>query len=225
LTGLDKSAVFRLLQRLLFENMVARDKNKYYRLGPLLNQLQHGVIPDYGFPPSSDKALKRLSGFTGCTAFLGVRAGFDIICLKRIEGDFPVRTLTRMPGDSYPLGVGAGGLAIMASLPNDEIASIIKIIEPKLYIYKLNSQYLWENIANTRRNDGVAFDYEVASDNIIGIGHPILTHGNKSVAAVFITVDKKRMNAGRERMLIEKLKECTASIAKIFDGNDHEEAD
>lgn len=222
LTKLDKSTVFRLMQRLLFESMVVRDKNKFYRLGPLLNQLQLGVVPDYGFLLSSSKALKRLASFTGCTVFFGIRAGSDIICLNRIEGDSPLRTLTRMPGDAYPLGVGAGGLAILAALSDDEIQTIIGDIEGKLYIYKLTKQFLLQKILETRQNRGVAFDNEIASSNVIGIGYPILNN-NSSVASVFMTTEKKRINEEGKQVLIEKLKDCVESITTDSFMEEHDE--
>src|SRR5690606_31297222 len=80
-------------------------------------------------------ALIRLARETGDTVFLSVREGLDAICLERQVGSYPIKTLTLDVGDRRPLGVGAGSLALLAFLPEAEIAEIIASNEPRLVSY------------------------------------------------------------------------------------------
>src|SRR5690606_7313088 len=64
---------------------------------------------------------------TGDTVFLTVRSGFDGVCVDRKEGSYPVKAFVLEPGRRRPLGVGAGNVAILASLPEDEIARICAV--------------------------------------------------------------------------------------------------
>ena len=66
-------------------------------------------------------SLQRLAQKTGDTAFASILEGTAAICVAREVGDFPIRTLTLSVGDRRPLGVGAGSLALLASLSDDAI--------------------------------------------------------------------------------------------------------
>ena len=51
------------------------------------------------------------------------------ICSARALGDYPIKALTLDVGIRRPLGVGAGGLAILCALPEAEADEIIDAID------------------------------------------------------------------------------------------------
>lgn len=61
-----------------------------------------------------------------------VRRGSSAVCLYREEGSYPVRTHALQAGQEHPLGVGAGSLAILAALQDEEIEMILAENEPLL---------------------------------------------------------------------------------------------
>jgi len=57
--------------------------------------------------------------------FLIARSGYDSVCIDRREGAFPIKTFTLDVGTRRPLGAGAGGLALLLLLPDEEVDAII----------------------------------------------------------------------------------------------------
>ena len=67
------------------------------------------------------ESLRRLSDVTMDTSFLSIRRENYCVCLHREEGTYPVRTHALQAGLQHPLGVGAGSLAMLAALPDDDV--------------------------------------------------------------------------------------------------------
>ena len=60
--------------------------------------------------------MRRLAERTQDTVFLSARDRDEAVCLERVIGDYPIKTLTLSIGDRRPLGVGAGSLALLSAL-------------------------------------------------------------------------------------------------------------
>ncbi len=59
------------------------------------------------------------------SSFLSVRRDNFSVCLYREEGTYPVRTHALQAGLQHPLGIGAGSLAMLSALPDDEIEAVL----------------------------------------------------------------------------------------------------
>ena len=70
-------------------------------------------------------ALERIASETGDTVFLLIRSGNDALCIDRVEGKFPIRTIMIDIGARRPLGIGAGSLALIAFLPDAQFEVIL----------------------------------------------------------------------------------------------------
>lgn len=135
-SGLPQSTCFRMLHRLEAEGLVDRDAHtrKYY-LGPLLYELGLLARPRYRLSELCDSALQKLAEVTQDTIYLSERSGLEAVCTHRALGDYPIKSLALDVGIRRPLGVGAGGLAILCALPPDEAESIIDANAPKYEKY------------------------------------------------------------------------------------------
>lgn len=212
MASLDKSTAQRLLHRLVLERLLVRDPLRGYRLGPLLYELGLGALPETGLQDVARPALIRLAQSTGDVVFLVARSGFETVCLSRIAGDFPIQTMTRTEGDRHPLGVGAGGLALLASLHDADIERIIKAIEPRLQLYHLNRTVLFDAVARTRARGGIAVDDGSAALGITAIGRTVLDRTRTPVASVFIASISHRMKQTRQKQIARQLVACADSI-------------
>ncbi|WP_454763941.1 IclR family transcriptional regulator [Cupriavidus campinensis] len=124
-TGLERPTAYRLLCCLEEERFAERHpQNKRYRLG--LDALQLGAAAGEKAPVVDRIApvMKKLARLTGDTVFLVVPQGDFTVCLHREEGPFPVRVFTTVPGQRRLLGIGAGGLALMARMSDTLILDI-----------------------------------------------------------------------------------------------------
>lgn len=126
-TGLPSSTCFRMLQRLEIEGMVERHPvTRKYALGPLLYELGLLARPRFHLAERCEDTLASLAERTQDTVYLSERRGLEAVCSARALGDFPIKALTLDVGIRRPLGVGAGGLAILCALPAAEADEIIE---------------------------------------------------------------------------------------------------
>ena len=126
-SGLPMSTCFRMLQRLEMEGLVSRDAlTRKYFLGPLLYELGLLAQPRYRLSDLCDPAMALIAERTQDTVYLSERRGLEAVCTNRALGDYPIKALTLDIGIRRPLGVGAGGLAILSALPEAEAEAIIE---------------------------------------------------------------------------------------------------
>ncbi|MFM2279844.1 MAG: hypothetical protein RLZZ444_2075, partial [Pseudomonadota bacterium] len=72
-------------------------------------------------------SLMRLADLSGDTVLLSVRSGAEAICVERQFGEFPIRANYLDVGSRRPLGIGAGSMALLASLPASERSAALEI--------------------------------------------------------------------------------------------------
>lgn len=209
---LDKSTAHRLLQRLVQERLLARDPTRGYRLGPLLYELGLAALPESNLREVSQPALQTLAQTAGDMVFLIVRSGFETVCLNRIAGNFHIQTMTRTEGDRHPLGLGAGGLAILAALSDFDMDLAIKAVAPRLHAYQLSEEALLDAVANTRARGGLAVDQGKAALDVTALGRAIHDRTRAPVAAVFVASISHRMTESRQRQLARQLTDCVSTI-------------
>jgi DNA-binding IclR family transcriptional regulator len=212
MAALDKSTAHRLLQRLVHERVLVRDPvNRGYRLGPLLYELGLAALPDINLREAAESELEVLARHTGDMTFLIGRSGFETVCLSRIVGSYEIQTMTRNIGDRHPLGIGAGSLAILAALKDDEIRIVLQTIEPQLTRYGLTSQLLWERIHATR-DRGYALDESVAASDVVAMGRVVRNRMRTPIAAVFVASIASRFTPRRGLTVDRHISDCVTSI-------------
>ncbi len=150
-------------------------------------------------------ALLRLSGMLNDTIFLLVRTGFDAVCLDRAEGPFPIRTHTGDVGGRIPLGVGQGGMAILAVLPEPEREEIIRFNVPRLRdLEYFDEIYVRTTIAQTRELGFATGVTPLAG--MAGVGVAIMDRTGYPVAALSIGTLAERVNEARMPAIVDVLR-------------------
>src|SRR5690606_35843045 len=125
-SGLERSTTHRLLSCLVEEQFAERDPvQKTYRLGVDAMQLGFASMRRIPLVDSCRALMQKLARMSGDTVFLVIRQGDFCMCLHREEGHFPVKVFTTDVGDQRLLGIGAGGLALMAALSDEEITRVM----------------------------------------------------------------------------------------------------
>lgn len=212
MASLDKSTAHRLLQRLVQERLLVRDAGQRgYRLGPLLYELGLAALPESNLREAAQPALEALARGTGDMAFLVGRSGYESVCLSRIAGNFAIQTMTQGIGDRHPLGVGAGGLAILAALTAAEQKIVIDAIAPQLRRYRLTEKILHARVTATSEQ-GIAIDEGSAAVDVTAIGRVICDRSGAPVGAVFVASIRSRMVESRQREIDKRLIACVTAI-------------
>lgn len=210
-TGLGKTTAHRILAGLVAEGLVEQDEEtgRFY-IGTRILSWATAARERFSFARLAEPALERIAQQTQDTIYLVARAGNEIVCLDSREGSFPIKVLTLAVGDRRPLGIGAGSLAILAALGNDEIDRVFEINRAALANYTFDEVRLRQMIRDTRRN-GYAYNnlhvlpgLENLTD-MAGIGVPICRRDGAPVAALHLTGVTSRLDGARRDNLVAGL--------------------
>ena len=107
--------------------------------------------------------LEKVAEATGDTAFLIVRSGTEAVCADRVSGSYPVKVFTMEVGSRRPLGVGSGGLALLAALPDVEVDQILKANAQELARFKaMRAARIRREVQQTR-----AREYAFAEGHVV----------------------------------------------------------
>jgi DNA-binding IclR family transcriptional regulator len=157
-------------------------------------------------------SLVRLAEEIGDTVFLSVPVDNDWVCVDRQVGPFPIRTLTVDVGDRGPLGVGSGGLALLAFRTDDEIEATIAANDGRLASYRhFDPTGLRRFVATTRRQR-YAFIDGLLVEGMSAVGVPLCDAQGRPVAALSIAAISSRLAAAKRRDIVAKLQEHARRI-------------
>ena len=213
--GVDKATALRLLDVLARNGFVVRDPvSKRYALGPEVLALGAAAIARADLRPLVRPSLVRLVRAFEDTAILSLPRGAESVCLDVEPGTFAIRANYLEVGSRRPLGVGAGSLALLAWLPDDEIASLMPLIAERLGPYpRLTVAHIEQAIARARRT-GHAVLLDLVVDRMGGIAMPILGEDGRPLAAISIAALSDRI-VSREDALASALRHEVAQCEAL----------
>lgn len=210
--GLHVATTRRILVALVDMGVLQTSGNhSTYSLGPMVLHLgqvardQNVIIEP--FRPCLEEIAKR----SGDTVLLSVRSQNNAVCVLRIEGAFPIRTMIIDVGSIRPLGAGAGSLALLAWLPDQQVERIVTLhasAYPKLSIQA--DQVL--QLVKQSRKLGYALNDGLMLKGISGLGIPISDTAGNIVAAISITAISSRLKESRARELVAMVRQVCKDI-------------
>lgn len=218
-TGLPHSTVHRLLHRLIAERMVVQNEStKRYLLGQLTFELGVAASTSYDLREPCRKLLSELAEEVGDTIYLTVRSGTDSVCLDRYEGPSPIRVLILNIGSRRPLGLGAGGLAMLAFMPEQEREElVIRLAQQATTDGHLSEQELRAAVAACRQQ-GHSFIRNRVTPGVSAVGVPVMNTLDQPIAAISVAAVDARMSSSRISSLALILQNRVRLIRKIISG-------
>ncbi len=212
--ALERPTVHRLLQALIDEGLARQDPaTRRYYLGSTLYELGLLAEPHFPLRDWAAASLKHLAHESGDTVFTAVRAGNDALCIDRQAGSFPVKAFTVDIGSRIPLGVGCGGLAMLAALPPDEADSIMADNAPRLAAYTSLSPHAIKDLVAEARERGYAINPRRAA-GVVALGMA-LRHPDGGVAgSLSIAAIESRLPPERIETLLHLVQRAVRKIEK-----------
>lgn len=200
-TGLERSTTHRLLTCLVEEHFADRDAlTRRYRLGLDAMRLGFASLTRAPLVASYEAKVQRLARLSEDTVFLLARQGDYTVCLKREDGAFPVKIFSTRVGDIRPLGIGVGGMAMLAASPDEDVARIRQQHAPAFEAAGLSAERLDKMVARTRRS-GYAELLDTVTEGVAGVGAVIPDPSGVPFAAISIAAIKPRMTPARRAEL------------------------
>lgn len=211
-TGLRKATTHRLLSALVGTGFAYQNPaDRRYHLGYEIIRLSTAATR-YDLVELVRPALIRLARKTGDTVFLSMREGLEALCVDRQVGAFPIKTLTLEIGDRRPLGVGSGSLALLAFLPDEEVAEIIKANRPRLAKYPKFAPHILPGLVAQARTSGFAFNDGRIVSAMSAVAVPIHDPRGTVVAALSIASINERMGKARVKQIAAMLLDEAAKL-------------
>lgn len=216
--GLDKATSMRLLNVLAYEGLVERDAaTKRYALGRDLMLLGATVKNRIDLRTLARPSLIQLAAAFEDTAILSLPSGLETVCADLQFGAFAIRANYLDIGSRRPLGVGAGSLAILAWMTEDEIGAALPHIEPMLRTYpRITREFLQQQMARARSRGYVVL-LDAVVEHMGGIAVPILGPDDRPMGALSVAALSERI-ATREPAIATALRTEVAAIAAYWDG-------
>lgn len=203
--ALTRPTAHRLLKVLTQEGLAARrDGSTRYVIGPDAAVLGIARPSALAVRSAAEPVLRRVCAATGDSVALIVRSGTDSLCVDRRAGTYPVQVMTVTLGARLPLGVGVGGMAILAFMPAHEIDEVLKKNVPRLARRKLTALQLRERLGEVR-GQGYAFTDSGVVPGTHVLAVPVFGQGGEPIAAISISATAARLPAGRARQLLPML--------------------
>ena len=204
-SGVNKATALRLLEEMMDEGFVHRDpNNKRFFLGEEAITLGLATQGRDHIRDRARPALLRLADLCGDTVLLSTRSGCEAVCIDREFGSFPIRANYLDLGMRRPLGVGAGSLALLAWLPDEEIDTVLQLNQTvNAQKYPLMTISLIKEEVARSRERGYSMLLEVVVAQMGGLAVPIFGRDGRPYAALSVAALKDRISDRRDFLVAE----------------------
>lgn len=186
---MERPTVHRMLKCLVEENLVMQDaKSRKYFLGHGLFELGLTAAPQFKLREMCQPSLQRLAEATGDIAFFTIRSGNDALSIERVMIGRKLDKPSLEVGVHRPLGIGAGSLAILMSLPDAEIESIVTANCKRLASFgDINVPQLLQVVKSSQENGYASHDGRLIR-GISGVGLLVRNSVGAPLGAVSVSV-------------------------------------
>lgn len=214
---LNRTTTYRLLRYLVREGAVRVDGDNKYCLGPLVLNLGAAARRNQELKELFAPLLSHIAEVTGDTVFLQLRSGTESVCVDRRLGAYPVQTLIVDVGTHRPLGVGTGGVAILAASPAQEADNVIKANAASFPSYGVSAFTITQAVRMARKLGDVSASVP-GVPGVRAVAVPIMNQSGYAVAAIAVAAITQRMSRARQSKLVEIVRSELKRVAKYMRG-------
>ena len=216
-TGLHRVTVHRLLADLGREGLVEQDESRAYHLGAEAWILGRAANRRFNLARIGEPAIERIEQETHDTAYLLRRVPHAVLCVARRDGSYPIKSLVMDVGGRYPLGIGAGGLAVLAFLPRREIDAELKAVQQALSAYpKVTPGRVKELLRQTQKAGYAYWPGLISEAHVVGV--PIRNSAGEPVGALSCAAIRERLAGARRKRVVSLLSHEAEAIGRQLPG-------
>lgn len=172
-TGLSRSTAFRILRALTDDRLLHfRQSDRTYHIGPLAFELGLAGGDYADLREEWRETVSAIAARTGLTSYLMARSGDEAVCLLCVQGSAAVRAIPIDVGQRVPLGIGAGGLVMLAALDDGEVRRIASNHEQSFDAFPsrtLSIEQIETRVRETRQR-GFSVSQGTVASGVSGIG-------------------------------------------------------
>ncbi len=201
-TGLSTSTAHRILRTLVDERMLRHDEAaRTYHLGLLAFELGLATQAESQVQPYWRETIEDIARRTRLTTYLMARSDCEAVCLLCEQGSMRIRAIPIEVGQRLPMGIGAGSLAILATVADDELPAIMAANEARLRQFPgagNQAAQILERVAGARQA-GFAVSSGSVADGLVGVGVAVLPRRGLLQLAISVSAVADVMDANEAR--------------------------
>ena len=212
--GYSKPTVHRILRTLAARGFLTVDGERgRYTLGVANLRLGMAFLEQLDLRDEARPILRELGERTGETVHLGVLDGSDVVYIEKVESRHAVRMFSQI-GRTMPAHSTAIGKAILAYLPDDELARVLpERLEARTPATITDRQQLLEHLAGVRRR-GYSTDEIENEEGIRCVGAAIFDHTGVARGGVSVAGPASRVTPERTPELGELVRTAALEISR-----------
>jgi IclR family acetate operon transcriptional repressor len=213
-SGLNSSTCHHLLSTMVARGYVGQSRRgRSYFLGSKILELSSNRLRQFNLVEVAMPELRRLNQQTRETVHLAVMQGHELTTLAMLESPHPIRVATDSAGKANAAHATATGKAILAWLPEMEIARVIAEKGLTAFTDKTitNIADLMEDLRHVRRN-GYSMDNEEFQPGVICVGSAIRDHLGAVIGSIGCSMPQ--MRAGDD--ILDKTKQAVRECARVL---------
>jgi IclR family acetate operon transcriptional repressor len=218
--GLNSSTCHHLLATLAKRGYVGRNpRGRTYFLGARITELSNRRLKQFNLIDIAMPELRQLNIDTGESVHLAVMQGNALVTLAKLDSRLPVRVGSDEIGKANAAHATATGKAILAWLPEAEIARVIAHNGLWRFTDKTIGTIadLMEDLRLVRRN-GFAIDQEEFQPGVVCVGVAIRDHAGTVIGSISSSMPAMRAAGRTLEQVKAAVKACGLAISERLGG-------
>ncbi|CEI83313.1 MULTISPECIES: IclR family transcriptional regulator [Oceanobacillus] len=211
---LPKATVFAIMKTLEYHNMVQKDLNGRFQIGPKMFQIGMTYVSDSNMIELAKPYMKRLMGESGFTVHLGILHENQIMYIAKEEPDSFIKFST-YPGLKTEIHLTGLGKAIAAYLSESELDQIVTFENlDKATPNTITDMTTFKESLRAVRQNGYAIEDEEGEIGVRCIAAPIINARHTTPTAISVTGHTSQLPKDRFSKIGELVRETAQDIAK-----------
>lgn len=209
-SGLSLATVHRLLESLLAEGFVKKDREtRRYRLGFGVMELGLRLAESLEVRRVAYPVMVDLARITMEAVYLTVRDGMEGVSIERVDSPQLVRMVQPI-GVRLPLHLGASRKVILTYLPDEE--------RERFLLQYPNAATVREQLAQIRERGYAVSEHEV-SDWAYSVAAPILDYRGHPVAGLCVSGPRERFTTELLSRAVTEVTRAAADVSRLLGYN------
>jgi len=210
-TGLPRPTVYRLLETLTHEGYASSNpqtKTFYFDGFKPRTPSKSALYKNLEIVISR---MKEIAQLTDDAVYLVVRQANNSLCVHREFGNYPIQVNSLAIGQSQPLGIGSGGLAILAASNDEEVEATLTNNASRFMEYNGISVPIIRQLIRNTRARGYALVGNYAISGVTGVGMAVYEKG-VPIAGLCVSSVTERMSLSHQRLIAKCLREALRNL-------------
>lgn len=218
-TGLARPTFYRAAAMLAAAGWIERDATtRRFFLGPEMLALGAGAVAVRPLTRAAAVPLAKLAADIEQPVYLVVRSGMDSLCVSRDDSSRGIQTLVLQVGSREPLGIGAGSMALLAALPEDDMRAFVDANRPRYRARPGFNEPIFNTELAKARKRGFAAHDSVFTPGVSGIGVAVTDHAGYPLAGISTAFISAWLPPNKRSMVVDCIAQAARDIAARLQG-------